>query len=336
LIPKSFRIEFLARRRAFITLLGGAAAWPLAARAQQPAMPVVGFLDNRSPDGMTDRLRAFREGLKDGGYVERENVAIEYRWAENQLDRLPELAAELVRRQVTVIATTTNGAFAAKAATATIPIVFLVGEDPVRLGLVASLARPGGNLTGINLFSGELTAKRLELLREMVPGAARIAVLVNPASATTTETTLRDVQSAAGAMGLQIQALNASTSREIDAAFATFVRERPDAIFVGIDVFFNSRRAQLVNLASRHAVPATFVNREFPEIGGLMSYGSNIADAYRQVGVYTGRILKGAKPAELPVLQSNTFELVINNQTARMLGLTVPPTLLSTADEVIE
>jgi putative ABC transport system substrate-binding protein len=258
-------------------------------------MPVIGFLDNRSPDGMTDRLRAFRAGLKDGGYIERENVAIEYRWAENQLDRLPELAAELVGRRVAVIATATNGAFAAKAATATIPIVFLVGEDPVRLGLVASLARPGGNLTGINLFSGELTAKRLELLREMVPGAARIAVLVNPANATTTETTLRDLQPAARAMRLQIQVLNASTIREIDAAFATFVRERPDAVFVGIDIFFNSRRAQLVNLASRHAVPATFVNREFPEIGGLMSYGSNIADAYRQLGVYTPVASSGAQ-----------------------------------------
>src|SRR5262249_43998118 len=325
------------RRRQFITLLGGAAACPLAARAQQPAMPVIGFLDTRSPDGMTDRLRAFRDGLKDSGYVERENVAIEYRWAENQLDRLPELAAELVRRQVAVIATpTTYPALAAKAATTTIPIVFIAPEDPVRLGLVASLARPGGNLTGINLFSGELTAKRLEFLREMVPGAARIAVLVNPANVLTVETTLRDVQSAAGAMGLQIQVLNASTIREINAAFATLVRERPDAVFVGLDVFLNSRRAQLVNLASRHAVPGTFSNRDFAEIGGLMSYGSNIADAFRQVGVYAGRILKGAKPADLPVVQSNKFELVINAQTATMLGLTVPEKLLVAADEVIE
>jgi putative tryptophan/tyrosine transport system substrate-binding protein len=326
------------KRRAFISLLGGAAAaWPLAARAQQPAMPVIGFLDTRSPDAMTDRLRAFREGLKDSGYVERENVAIEYRWAENQLDRLPELAADLVQRRVAVIAASTPyPAFAAKAATTTIPIVFIAPEDPVRLGLVASLARPGGNLTGINLFSGELTAKRLEFLREMVPGAARIAVLVNPANATTTETTLRDVQSAAGAMGLQIQVLNASTIREINAAFATLVRERPDAVFVGLDVFLNSRRAQLVNLASRHAVPATFSNRDFAEIGGLMSYGTNIADAFRQVGVYAGRILKGAKPADLPVVQSNKFELVINAQTATMLGLTVPEKLLVAADEVIE
>ena len=325
------------KRREFITLFGGAAAaWPLAARAQQAPMPVIGFLDTRSPDGMTDRLRAFREGLKDSGYVERENVAIEYRWAENQLDRLPELAAELVRRQVAVIAaTSTNPAFAAKAATTTTPIVFVVGEDPVRLGLVASLARPGGNLTGINILSGELTAKRLNLLREMVPGAARIAVLVNPANVMT-ENALRDVAAAARVMGLQIQVLNASTSGEIDAAFATFVRERPDAVFVGLDVFFISRRAQLVNLASRHALPATYHLREFAEAGGLMSYGTNIADTFRQAGVYAGRILKGAKPADLPVVQSTKFELVINAWTARMLGLAVPPTLLSTADEVIE
>jgi putative ABC transport system substrate-binding protein len=275
------------KRRKFIALLGGAAAaWPLAARAQQPAMPVIGFLNSTSPDGSTERLRGFRQGLKDTGYVEHENVAVEYRWAENQLDRLPELAAELVRRQVAVIAAlNTVSALAAKAATTTIPIVFIVGEDPVRLGLVASLARPDGNLTGVNLFSGELTAKRLALLREMVPQAARIAVLVNPAFAPDRETTLRDVQSAARAMGLQIQVLNASTSREIDAAFATFAHERPDAVFVGIDVFFNGRRAQLVNLASRHAVAATFANRDFAEIGGLMSYGSNIVDSWRQVGV---------------------------------------------------
>jgi putative tryptophan/tyrosine transport system substrate-binding protein len=325
------------RRREFISLLGGAAAWPLAARAQQPAMPVIGLLDPRSPDTVEGRLRAFRQGLKEVGYVEGENVAIIYRWAENQLDRLPELAAELVRRQVAVIAAlNTVSALAAKAATTTIPIVFIVGEDPVRLGLVASLARPDGNLTGVNLFSGELTAKRLALLREMVPQAARIAVLVNPAFAPDRETTLRDVQSAARAMGLQIQVLNASTSREIDAAFATFAHERPDAVFVGIDVFFNGRRAQLVNLASRHAVPATFVNRDFAEIGGLMSYGSNIVDSWRQVGVYTGRILKGAKPADLPVVQATKFELVISAQTARMLGLTVPDKLLAIADEVIE
>jgi putative ABC transport system substrate-binding protein len=326
------------RRRDFIKAVGGVTAvWPLVARAQLPAMPVIGLLDVRSPDGMTERLRAFREGLNDSGYVERENVAIEYRWAENQLDRLPELAAELVRRQVAVIAATnTLSTLAAKAVTTTIPIVFLVGEDPVRLGLVTSLARPGGNLTGINNFGGELTAKRLELLRELVPAAVRIAVLVNPTNAPATESTLRDAEAAARTMGLQIQVLNASTSREIDAAFATFVRERPDAIFVGLDVFFISRRAQLVNLASRHALPATYPLREFAEAGGLMSYGTNIADTFRHIGVYAGRILKGATPADLPVVQSTKFELVINAWTARMLGLAVPPTLIATADETIE
>jgi putative tryptophan/tyrosine transport system substrate-binding protein len=287
---------------------------------------------------MTERLRGFRQGLKDTGYVEGENVAIEYRWAENQMDRLSALAADLVRRRVAVIVAPagTVSALAAKSATTTIPIVFLVAEDPVRLGLVASLARPGGNLTGINFFNAELNAKRLELLRELVPGAVRVAVLVNPSGGSDAETTLRDVEPAARAMGLQIQVLNASTSREIDKAFATLVRDRPDAVFVSLDPFLNSRRAQLVNLASRHAVPASFSNRDFAEIGGLMSYGTNIADAFRQVGIYIGRILKGAKPADLPVVQASKFELVINAQTARMLGLTVPPSLLATADEVIE
>ena len=325
------------RRREFIALLGGAAAWPLAARAQQPAMPVIGYLDTRSPDAVADRLRAFRQGLKDTGYVERENVGIEYRWAEGQYDRLPELAAELVRRPVTaIVATSTSSALAAKAVTTTIPVVFLVAEDPVRLGLVASLARPGGNLTGINFFASELAAKRLELLRELVPGATRITVLVNPANTMTTEAALRDAVPAARAIGLQTQVLNASTSLEIDAAFASIVRERLDALFVAVDPFLISRRAQLVNLASRHAIPATFPSREFTEIGGLMSYGANIPEAYHQVGVHAARILKGAKPADLPVVQSSKFELVINSSTARMLGLTVPDKLLSIADEMIE
>jgi putative ABC transport system substrate-binding protein len=327
-------------RREFITLLGAAvAAWPVAARAQQqPAMPVIGFLDLRSPHILSDQLRAFRQGLKDTGYVEGENVAIEYRWAEGQFDRLPALAAELVRRRVAVIATSGGPATAsaAKAATATIPIVFIVGQDPVRLGLVASLSRPGGNLTGVNFLVAELTAKRLGLLRELVPGAVRIAVLVNPANAVNTELILRDVQSAARDMGLQIQVLEASTSREIEAAFATFVRERPDALFVGNDAFFTSRSVQLVHLATLHKVPATYALREIAEVGGLMSYGVNNTEALRQVGVYTGRILKDAKPADLPVVQSSKFELVINAVTARMLGLEIPPPLLARADEVIE
>jgi putative ABC transport system substrate-binding protein len=326
------------RRREFITMLGGAVVWPLAAHAQQSAMPVIGFLGGTSPETFADRLRAFRQGLKDTGYVEGENVAIDYRWAEDHMDRLPELAAELVRRQVAVIVATggPRSAWAAKAATTTIPIVFGTGEDPVRLGLVASLARPGGNLTGVNFFSNEVQAKRLELLRELVPGAARVAVLVNPANTTNTETTLRDVEPAAHAIGLHIQVLNASTSREIDAAFATFVRERPDALFVGQDVFFVSRRVQLANMAARHAVPMTSGSRDLAEVGGLMSYGSNIAHAHRQIGIYIGRILKGTKPTDLPVVQASKFELVINAQTARMLGLEIPPTLLARADEVIE
>ncbi len=306
------------QRREFITLLGcSATAWPQAVQAQQSAMPVIGFLDSRSPDALMDRLRGFRQGLKDAGYVEGENVAIEYRWAENEFDRLPVLAADLVRRRVAVLATSGGipVAFAAKAATTTIPIVFTVGEDPVKLGLVASLGQPGGNLTGINFLAGELATKRLELLRALVPGATRVAVLVNPAHATNTETTLRDVEPAAHAMGLQIQVLNASTSREIDAAFRTIVRERPDALFVGNDAFFNARRVQLVLLAGRHGVPAMYSDREYAEAGGLMTYGSNIVDVYRQVGDYAGRILKGAKPADLPVVQSSKFELVINHQT---------------------
>jgi ABC-type uncharacterized transport system substrate-binding protein len=329
----------MTSRREFITLLGGgAAAWPLAARAQQTAMPVIGLLNPTSPDGMTERLGGFRQGLKETGYVEGENVAIEYRWAENQVDRLPALAADLVRRRVAVIAATGGPAvaLAAKVTTTTIPIVFAVAQDPVILGLVASLARPGGNLTGINFFTAELAAKRLELLRELVPAAVRVAVLVNPSNATTTESTLRDVEAAARAVGLQIQIFNASTSREIDAAFATLVRENPDALFVAGDAFFSSRRMQLTHLASRHAIPAIYPSREDAKAGGLMSYGTSFPDTWRQMGVYAGRILKGAKPADLPVVQSAKFELVINAQTARMLGLTVPDKLLVAADEVIE
>jgi len=326
------------KRREFITLLGGAAAaWPLAARAQQPAMPVIGLLDPRSPDAMADRLRAFRLGLKDVGYVEGENVTIIYRFAEDQNDRLPELAAELVRRQVTVIAASaTTAAPAAKAATTTIPIAFIAAEDPVRLGLVASLARPGGNLTGINFFSSELAAKRLDLLHELLPRAARIAVLVNPANATNTASILRDVEAAARSIGLQVQVLNASTGPEINAAFENVGRDRPDALFVGPDTFLIARRIQVVQLAAFHRLPAVYPARDFLEVGGLMSYGTNIMDAFRQLGIYAGRILKGAKPADLPVVQSSKFELVINAETARMLGLTVPDKLLVAADEVIE
>src|SRR5262245_11832545 len=326
------------RRRHFITLLAGAAAvaWPLAARAQQLAPPVIGFLEIRSPETITERLRAFRQGLKETGYVEGENVTIDYRWAE-QTERLPELAAQLVRRQVAVIVTTAGfaTALAAKGATTAIPIVFGVSDGPVKHGLVASLARPGGNLTGVNLLSTELTAKRLELLREMLPRASRIAVLVNPANTANT-TTLREVEAAGRAIGFQTQIVNAGTSREIDTAFAAFGRERPDAVFLGTDAVFNGRRLQLANWASRHALPMTSGSRDICEVGGLMSYGSNIVDSYRQQGVYVGRILKGAKPADLPVEQFAKFELVINAQTARILGLEIPPTLLALADEVIE
>src|SRR5262245_9902667 len=299
-------------------LCGATAAWPLAARAQQPAMPVIGFLHTASPDGNADRVRAFRQGLKEEGFVEGENVAVEYRWADNQVDRLPALAAELVQRRVAVIATPTSlGAAAAKTATSTIPIVFIAPEDPVRLGLVTSLARPGGNLTGVNFFPSELSAKRLELLRELVPGAVRIAMLVDSAYRMVVESASRDMDAAARAMGLQIQVRNASTSGEIDAAFAGFVRELPDALFVAASPFFADRRVQLALQAMLNKIPATYPFRDFPEYGGLMSYGASLRDAIRQAGVYTGRILKGAKPADLPVVQSTKVELVINHQTAR-------------------
>jgi putative ABC transport system substrate-binding protein len=325
------------KRREFITLLGGAAvAWPRAARGQHLALPAIGFLDLRSPDAMADRLRGFRQGLGEAGYVEGDNVAIVYRWAENKIDRVPELAAELIRRQVAVILVggSTAAVHAVKAATETIPILFIVPEDPVRLGLVASLARPGGNLTGVNFFSRELVGKQLELLHELVPRAARVAVFANPANII--GSIERDGQEAARAMGLKIQILRASTSPEIDTAFATFAREPSDALFVSSDGFFNSRRVQFVQQAAHHRLPAIYTGREFCEIGGLMSYGTNIADAYRQAGVYAGRVLKGAKPVDLPVVQSTTFEFVINASTARMLGLTVPEKLLVAADEVIE
>jgi putative ABC transport system substrate-binding protein len=326
------------KRRAFISLLGSAAVtWPLAARAQQSAMPVIGFLDPRSADAISERLRGFRQGLKETGYIEGENVAIVYRFAENRNDRLTELATDLVRRPVAVIATAGDDVPSiVKAATTTIPIVFIVAQDPVRIGLVASLARPGGNVTGINFFASELVAKRLELLRELVPRAARIAILINPANAASADLAVKEIEEAARAMRLQIQVHNASSGREISTAFADIVRERPDALVVGSDPFFSSRRVQLVTLATRHGIPASFPNRESTEIGGLMSYGANVVDAWRQSGAYVGRILKGTKPAGLPVVQSSKFELVINAETARILGLEVPPTLLARADEVIE
>jgi putative ABC transport system substrate-binding protein len=325
------------KRRAFISLLGGAALLtPFATRAQQ-ALPVVGFLDPRSPDDFGYVLRAFRQGLKDAGFVEGENVVIESRFAENQLDRLPALAADLVRRRVAVIVTSGGApsALAARAATATIPIVFGIAQDPVAAGLVASLARPGGHLTGVNFVSAELAAKRLELLRDLVPASTRVALLLNPV-APSSDATLRDLETAARAMGLQIHILNAGTSGEIDAAFATFARERSDILFVGTDPFFTSRRVQITHLATLHKVPAAYPGRQYPEVGGLMSYGASLSDALRQVGAYAGRILKGAKPADMPVVQSTKFDLVINTQTARMLGLTVSPSLLARTDEVIE
>ena len=327
------------KRREFITLLAGAAAaWPLSTHAQQPAMPVIGFLGGTSPDTFADRLRVFRQGLKETGYVEGENVAIEYYWAENQIDRLPKLAAELVRRKVAVIVATggSTSAFAAKAATTTIPIVFGAGEDPVRLGLVASLARPGGNATGVNFFSAELAAKRLELLHELVPTAKRVAVLLNPTEPTIAAANLRDVEGAASAVALQIRVFNASTIAEIDTAFAALASERPDALFISGGPFFVNRRVQIAHLATRYALPAIASQRLYPEAGGLVSYGASVTDAHRQAGVYVGRILKGAKPADLPVVQSSKFDLVINASTARILGLTVPDKLLVAADEVIE
>ena len=323
------------RRREFIAALGGAAAWPVVARGQQP-MPVIGFLDPTSPDAFADPLLAFRQGLKELGYVEGDNVGIIYRFAEKQIDRLPELADDLVRRQVAVIATFANGVFAAKAATTTIPVVFVIADDPVRLGLVVSFARPGGNLTGINFLNAELSAKRLELLKELVPGARRIAVLVGPAGSIGGEQPLRNLDADARSAGLEIQVVEVRTSQEIDAAFASFARARPDALFVSPDPFFRTRRMQLTHLATRYTIPAAYALRDYCEAGGLMSYGANLAEAFRQAGVYTGRILKGAKPADLPIVQASKFELVINAQAARILGLPITPSLLARADEVIE
>ena len=325
------------RRRDFIKAASAsAAAWPLTARAQQPAIPVIAFVRDGSPEANARYVAAFRKGLNESGYVEGQNVTVEYHWLEGQYDRLPALLADLVRRQVAVIATLGNvTSLAAKAATAAIPIVFAVGEDPVKLGLVASLARPGGNVTGSNFLVQETVAKRFRLLHELVPKAVRVAVLVNPSSSTT-DTTLRGTKEAAAALGLQLQILNASSIREIDAAFATLARKRPDALFVGGDAFFVGRAVQLATLAAHNRIPAAYSLRVHVAAGGLMSYGTDFGDAFRQVGVYTGSVLKGAKPADLPVLQSTKFELVINLQTARVLGVEVPPGIISIADEVIE
>jgi putative ABC transport system substrate-binding protein len=326
------------KRRAFISGLGCAAAtWPAAARAQQPVMPAIGFLSSQSAETNLDLVRAFRQALRVTGHIEGENLAIEYRWAENQIDRLPMLVADLVRRRVAVIAVVGGPASAAVAkATSTIPIVFAVPEDPVALGLVASLARPGGNATGVNFFAVELAGKRLELLLELVPAAARLAILLNPAEAAIAAANLSAVETAARGTPMQIHVVRASTPGEIDAAFATFTRDRPDALFISSGPFFTSRRIQLAHQATRHALPAIHASRLYADVGGLMSYGTSQTETYRPIGAYAGSILNGGKPAVMPVVQSRTFELVINAQTARVLGLTVPPALLARADEVIE
>ena len=326
------------RRRDFIKIISGsAAAWPLAASAQQSAMPVIGFIRDGSAQGEARWVGGFHKGLSETGYVEGKNVTVEYHWLEGKYDRLPELLADLVRRQVAVIATlSTLPTQLAKAATVTIPIVFLVGADPIELGLVGSFAKPGGNVTGVNILTSEVVAKRLRLLHDLLPNAVRIAVLVDPNNPIITKTTVHDVQKAAPIMGLQTQIINATTVGEINEVFAAFERERPDALFVAPNSFLTSRRVQLATLTVRDRIPATYPNRDYVEVGGLMSYGPDFTDIFRQVGVYTGSILKGAKPAELPVLQSNKFDLVINLTTAKALGIEVPLNLLSIADEVIE
>jgi putative ABC transport system substrate-binding protein len=326
------------RRREFTTLLGGATAWPLTARAQQPALPVIAFISGSSREMGVERATMFRKGLGETGFLEGQNVAVEYHWLDGRYDQLPSLIADLVRRRVAVIAVPGNspGALAAKAATSTTPIVFAVAENPVNLGLVASLARPGGNATGFNFFLSEINAKRLALLHEFVPSAVRIGVLLNPANPATADSAVRELSEAAPKLGLQIQVLNASTDGEIEATFATFARRPADALFVGNDAFFDSRRVQLAILEARHGLPASHSNRSGVEVGSLMSYGTDVLDIYRLVAVYAGRILKGEKPADLPVMQSSKFELAINLATARALGLPVPASLLAIADEIIE